>query len=231
MNCHRGCGLLATYTNYKGLGCCSSITQHCPTVKQKIGRANAIALKGRKATSAQLEALAKSRTGRKPSAETIQKISQSNKQHWANNPREAWNKGLSKNDPRVEAYANKQRGKERSKRIKLIPSDDPVYQDFRKYRNRIAVRTKKTYNEFKDQLNPLNLALGKAGVAGAHHIDHIMSVKEAFTYSVPIELVASKENLRVITWMENNSKYSKVDYTLVPETIKQYLKENKINEQ
>ena len=36
MLCHRGCGLPSTYTNYKGLGCCSKITQHCPIVKEKI---------------------------------------------------------------------------------------------------------------------------------------------------------------------------------------------------
>jgi hypothetical protein len=74
------------------------------------------------------------------------------------------------------------------------------------------------------------LLLGKAGIPGAHHIDHIMSVREAFTYSIPIEMIASKENLRVIPWEENITKYSKVDYNIVPESIKQYLKEHKINE-
>ena len=79
-----------------------------------------------------------------------------------------------------------------------------------------------------NEINPNNLPLGKAGVDGAHHIDHIMSVREAFIYNVPIELTSSKENLRIIPWQENNSKYSKVDYNIIPQSIKQYLKENNI---
>jgi hypothetical protein len=217
--------------NYKGLGCCSKITQHCPTVKSKIGSKNAVSLKGRKPTPEQLAGLAKGRNGRKPSTETIEKIRQGNIETKRKQDIVPWNKGLGIDDPRVASYANKQRGVQRATRIKIIHSDDPVYQDFKKYRNRIAVRTKNTYNKFKDQLNPLNLVLGKAGILGAHHIDHIMSVREGFTYSVPIEMMASIENLRVIPWQENISKYSKVDYNIIPETIKQYLKEKKINEQ
>jgi hypothetical protein len=228
MLCHRGCGLTATYINFKGLGCCSNITQHCPIVKQKIGRKNSIALKGRKASPEQLAGLAKGRNGRIPSAETVEKIRQSNIKTKNGQIIIPWNKGLNLKDPRVESYANKQRGQERANRIKIIPSDDPIYQDFKKYRNRIAVRTKNTYNEFMNEINPNNLPLGKAGVDGAHHIDHIMSVREAFIYNVPIELTSSKENLRIIPWQENNSKYSKVDYNIIPQSIKQYLKENNI---
>jgi len=231
MLCHRGCGLPSTYTNYKGLGCCSKITQHCPIVKKKIGSKTSAALKGRPATPDQLTRLERGRTGRKPSIDTIEKIRQSNIKTKSKQNIIPWNKGLTENDPRVAAYANKQKGKKRSNRTKIIPTSDPVYQDFKKYRNRIAVRTRKVYNEFKDELNPQNLILGKAGVLGAHHIDHIMSVREAFAYNVPIELVASKENLRIIPWRENNSKYSKVDYTIVPDSIKQYLKENRTYEQ
>lgn len=228
MLCHRGCGLTATYINFKGLGCCSKITQHCPIVKQKIGRKNSISLKGRKASPEQIAGLARGRNGRKPSAETIEKIRQSNIETKSKQTIVPWNKGLNLNDPRVASYANKQRGQERANRIKIIPSSDPIYQDFKKYRNRIAARTKNTYNEYKNEINPNNLPLGKAGVCGAHHLDHIMSVREAFAYSIPVELISSKENLRVIPWYENNSKYSKVDYDIIPESIKQYLKEHNI---
>jgi hypothetical protein len=230
MLCHRGCGLAATYTNFKGLGCCSKITQHCPVVKQKIGSKNSISLKGRKASPEQLAGLARGRNGRTLSEETVEKIRQSNIKTKSEQTIVPWNKGLSLNDPRVASYANKQRGQERASRIKIISSDDPIYQDFKKYRNRIATRTKNTYNEFKNEINPNNFPLGKAGVHGAHHIDHIMSVREAFSYSIPIEMISSKENLRVIPWQENNSKYSKVDYNIIPDSIKQYLKENNINE-
>lgn len=231
MLCYRGCGLLSTYTNYKGLPCCAKSASKCPHIKKKIGEKNSVALAGKKLTEDHKSKISKGLKGHLVSEDAKRKSSESNRKHWVEYPRDAWNKGLGIADPRVAAYANKQRGKERAKRVKLIPSADPIYQDFKKYRNRIAVRTKNNYNEYKNEINPHNLPLGKAGVLGAHHIDHIMSVREAFTYSIPIELIASKENLRVIPWQENNSKYSKVDYTIIPDSIKQYLKENKINEQ
>lgn len=230
MLCHRGCGLKATYTNYKGLLCCAKSASKCPDTKKKIGEKNSVALTGKRLTEEHKSKISKGLEGHLVSESTRRKSSESNRQYWAKNPRETWNKGLGHGDPRVAAYADKQRGQQRAKRIKIIPSNDPIYQDFKKYRNRIAVRTKNTYNEFKNVINPDNLPIGKAGITGAHHVDHIMSVREAFTYSIPIEMVASKENLRVITWQENNSKYSKVDYNVIPESIKKYLKENNIND-
>lgn len=228
MLCYRNCGLEATYTNFKGFPCCSKFASQCPKVKEKIGSSTSKALKGRPATKIQLNALAKGRNGRKPSNATIEKIRKSNiltKQKQIIIP---WNKGLSKEDERVLSYANKQKGQKRAKRIKIIKSDNIIYNDIKKYRNRIAVRTKNTYNQFEKELNPNNLMIGKAGIENAHHIDHIMSVREGFKYSVPIELMSSKENLRIIPWKENNSKYSKVDYSTIPKLIKIYLEENQI---
>ena len=227
MLCHRGCGLISNYINYKGLGCCSKITQHCPIVKQKIGKKNSIALKGKKLTKEHKNKISNGLTGHIVNKTSREKSSKSNKEYWRLNPRTPWNKGLTKEDIRVASYANKQKGTTRAARIKLIPSDDPIYNNHKKYRNRIAVRTVLIYEEYKDKINPNNLPLGKAGVSGAYQVDHIMSVKEGFTYSVPIELIASVDNLRVIPWQENITKYSKVDYSIVPESIKNYLKEHK----
>lgn len=228
MLCHRGCGLLATYTNYKGLPCCAKSASKCPDTKKKIGEKNSVALTGKKLTEEHKSNISKGLEGHLVSENARRKSSESNRKHWAENPREAWNKGLSKEDKRVASYANKQRGQQRAKRIKIIKSDDPIYNDIKKYRNRIATRTKNTYNQYKQELNPNNSMMGKAGIGNAHHIDHIMSVREGFKYSVPIELMSSKENLRIIPWEENNSKYSKVDYSTIPESIKAYLKENQI---
>lgn len=234
MLCHRGCGLPSTYFNKKQQPCCSKSGPSCPAIKNKIGSASGEArrknpvkrtLEQRKNQS--LVVKKQHTDGKRNSPETIEKIRAGNIRTKGQQVIVPWNKGLTKEDPRVAAYANKQKGTQRATRTKIIPSTDPIYQNFKKYRNRIAVRTKKIYNEFKSIINPLNLPLGKAGIDGAHHIDHIMSVKEAFIYSIPIELVSSKENLRVIPWKENNSKYSKVDYTQIPESIKIYMKENK----
>ena len=65
MLCHRGCGLISNYINYKGLGCCSKITQHCPIVKQKIGKKNSIALKGKKLTKEHKNKISESLCGDK----------------------------------------------------------------------------------------------------------------------------------------------------------------------
>lgn len=229
--CHRGCGLMATYVNWRGFHCCFESAQSCPVVKQKIGQNSGAT---RRATKC---------------LRTLEhKIEQSKriKEQWATGKRKVttkqielaraltstrtgipWNKGLTKDDPRVAKYATKQAGVKKTTQPKIVLSDDPVYNDIKKYRNRIAVLTTKVYNEFKNEINPMGLVLGKAGVIGAHQIDHIMSVREGFTYSVPIYLIASKENLRVIPWRDNISKYSKVDYSIVPNSIAQYLTEHK----
>ena len=208
MLCHRGCGIPATYTNYKRLGCCSKITQQCPVVKKKIGSKTSVALKGRKATPAQLERLSKGRTGRKPSSETIEKIRQSNIITKGNQEIVPWNKGLTKDDPRVEKYAAKQRGtKRKTEPLAILSRTDPVYSNFEKYRNRVAVRTKKTYEKYKDEINPKNLMLGKCGIDGAHQIDHIVTVREGFEKGLSIEVISAKENLQILPWLENVQKY------------------------
>lgn len=208
MLCHRGCGSPSTYMNYKGLGCCSKIAQHCLTVKNKIGAKNAISLKGRKATPEQLVGLAKGRTGRKPSIDTIEKIRNSNIATKKEQEIIPWNKGLTKNDPRVELYASKQRGQKRKQESPdILSRDDPSYNNFKKYRNRVSVRTKHTYALFKELINPMNLPLGKCGIAGAYQIDHIITVREGFEKGLSIEIISSKENLQVLPWLENIQKY------------------------
>jgi hypothetical protein len=233
MLCHRGCGLLITYTNKKGLGCCSKIAQHCPTVKKKIGErsGNTRRLTPVRRTEEQKKnqsAVIKKQhaDGKRNKTETIEKIRQGNIKTKQTQTIVPWNKGLTINDPRVAAYVTKQKGVSRSKRIKNIESNDPVYNDIKKYRNRIAVRTKQTYEMYKQVINPNNLPLGKAGIDGAYHVDHIFSVREGFTYSVPIELMAAIDNLQIVSWRENISKYSRSNLSLTSESIKKYLKEN-----
>jgi hypothetical protein len=79
---------------------------------------------------------------------------------------------------------------------------------------------------YKQVINPNNLPLGKAGIDGAYHVDHIFSVREGFTYSVPIELMSANDNLQIVSWRENISKYSRSNLSLTSESIKKYLKEN-----
>ena len=200
MLCHRGCGLKATYTNYKKLPCCYKHQSKCPAVKSKIGAKNSLALQGKKLTE---EHKAKISSGLKKSArvysehtiETKQKISKSKKGSIPWNKgltgvQSAWNKGLKKQEP-----------------LEILSREDEAYRDFKKYRNRVSVRTRKTYEIFKEEINPNNYVLGKAGVVGAYQIDHIVSVREGFEKNIPIETISSKDNLQIIPWLENVKKY------------------------
>lgn len=234
MLCHRGCGLESTYINKKGLPCCTKNGPSCPFVKNKIGaasgktrRENPVRRTLEQKANQSLVIKKQHSDGKRNRPETIEKIRAGNIRTKQQQNIVPWNKGLTKEDPRVASYANAQTGVTRSKRIKKIESDDPIYNNIRQYRNRIAVRTKQTYESYKHIINPNNYTLGKAGIDGAYQIDHIMSVREGFIYSIPVELMSSVENLKVVPWQENLSKYSKVNYIDVPESIKIYLKENK----
>lgn len=48
---------------------------------------------------------------------------------------------------------------------------------------------------------------GKAGESGAYHLDHIMSVWYGYTHDIPAETIARIENLRFISWEENQKKW------------------------
>lgn len=208
MFCHRGCGLESTYINYKKLPCCHKSASKCSVIRNKIGTANAVALKGRSydeihGKNAQLMRQTRSTqmTGRTITPETKEKIKQSNIDHWANTSRTPWNKG--KKGEQV-AW---NRGHRKQESLDIISRDDLVYSNFKKYRNRVATRTKKTYQQFKEEINPNNLFLGKCGIDGANQIDHIISVREGFEKGMSIEEISSKENLQILPWLENIKKY------------------------
>lgn len=151
MKCHRGCGKEATYKNKKGLMCCDKIPSKCPTVRNKIGKSNSVSLKGHKQSEETKKKRANSLKGRVVSEETREKIKQSNIATKSKQDIVPWNKGKKG----LQVAWNK--GLKYTLVEKVIPSDDPIYNDIKKYRNRIATRTKKTYENFKDELNPNNL--------------------------------------------------------------------------
>lgn len=208
MLCHRGCGLESTFINYLGEPCCSPRAPSCPVIKKKIGEKSGATRKGksydelhgenadtmRKKRSAHL-------TGRQVSDTTREKIKQSNKEHWKKTPRTPWNKGKTG----VQVPWNK--GKRKREPMKIIDSTDEIYNDFRKYRNRVSSRTRKNYQLFKEEINPNNLLIGKCGIDGAHQVDHIISVREGFEKRIPVEVIAAKDNLQILPWLDNIKKY------------------------
>jgi hypothetical protein len=133
-----------------------------------------------------------------------------------------WNAGLTADtDNRVSDYSlkqkdipcparshpNKNKGIRKQESLEIISRNDPVYSNFRKYRNRVAVRTRKTYEQFKEEINPSNFTLGKCGIDGAYQIDHITTVRIGFEQGIAVEEISSKENLQIIPWLDNIKKY------------------------
>lgn len=199
--CHR-CGLPATYyIESREKWACDKSAQKCPTVKSKIGKSNSIALTGKKLSDEHKSKIAVGITGRILSNESKEKIRQSNIDHWAENKRIPWNKGK----PGLQVAWN--RGKKKLESLEIISREDPVYSNFRKYRNRVAVRTRKTYELFKNEINPNNHPLGKCGIDGAYQLDHIITVRLGFEQGLLIEDISAKDNLQVIPWLENVKKY------------------------
>lgn len=50
---------------------------------------------------------------------------------------------------------------------------------------------------------------GKAGIKGAYHLDHIVSVWKGFHNKLPAEKIGDINNLQFIPWLENQKKWYK----------------------
>jgi hypothetical protein len=216
MLCKYDCGNEGKFKNKDGSVRCSKNPGQCPVnikkrvktrqktgyehsskTKEKISKAS----KGRTHTEETKEKMSASHKGRIVSEDTKEKIAQSNKEYWNTNKRDPWNKGKKG----LQTPWNK--GLKKIEPLEILERDDPIYADFGKYRNRVSYRTKRNYEMYKEQLNPNNLSLGKAGIDGAHHIDHIVSVREGFEKGIPVENIADPANLQVIPWLDNIRKY------------------------
>lgn len=75
--------------------------------------------------------------------------------------------------------------------------------DWKLYKSTIASLTRQNYNKHKETINPHDLLRGKAGVDGAHHIDHIVPVRYCFEHNIPEEICAHPSNLQMLGWREN----------------------------
>ena len=198
--CVFGCGEEGKFQQKNGKFCCSSHSTKCLAIKNKIGSKNAISNKGNKHSNETKEKMSHAQKGRIVSEETKEKIREGNIRTKSNQTIIPWNKGKKTNQiPWNKGY--------RKRKFNVIDGEDVAYKNFKKYRNRVAVRTKKTYEMFKEEINPNNFMIGKCGIDGAYQIDHIISVREGFDKGLSIEMISSKENLQVIPWLENIKKY------------------------
>jgi hypothetical protein len=85
--------------------------------------------------------------------------------------------------------------------------DTPKY---KKYHNRVQVLTRKTYNLYKEQINPENLPRKKAGQEGGYHLDHKIPVRYGFDNNISPEDISNKDNLQMLPWKDNVKKGKKL---------------------
>lgn len=79
----------------------------------------------------------------------------------------------------------------------------------RVYRSLVMSLTRKTYEAFKDEINPGNLDIVVSGQTG-YQIDHIVPISIGFKYKIPPQIMASKINLQLLTWDQNIKKGNKM---------------------
>lgn len=204
--CYRGCGNPGTFFSEKTGWRCHKISSKCPVVKSKIGKANSIALAGKVQSQETKDKRSKSlkkayREGRRSVQDYVEKIRFANLLYWKENKRIPWNKGLKGSQ---EAW---NKGLKKTEPTAILERDDPIYKDVRQYRNRISVRSEKTYNLFENEINPHCYPRGRAGVEGAYHLDHIISVRQGFEIGLPVEAMSDKRNLQIVPWLSNIKKY------------------------
>lgn len=87
---------------------------------------------------------------------------------------------------------------------------DEEYKNLKSYRASVSYYTNKTYIEFKDEINPLNLIRGIKN----YHIDHIFPISEGWKNNIDPKHLSNKNNLRIILAKENREKSNKTNMTL-----------------
>jgi len=86
---------------------------------------------------------------------------------------------------------------------------NPETPEFVKYRNRVHRLSQKTYEKYVDEINPNGYDRTLAGVDGGYQLDHIIEVRFGFDNNIPPEVLAEKENLRMLPWKSNLARNKK----------------------
>lgn len=94
--------------------------------------------------------------------------------------------------------------------------------EWQQYKYEVERITKQSYRAFIKEINPDNFTRGPSGVDGSYHLDHIISRRYCFENDIPASLCGSKENLRMIPWLENVSKGKRI-VTDIPSIFVGYI--------
>lgn len=91
----------------------------------------------------------------------------------------------------------------------ILPSH--LIPEYQRYKNKVYALTKKNAVE-KFTVEELG-RIGLCGVEGALQVDHIFTVKDGFLNNIPYNIIASKCNIQLVSWLENDTKKSVSDIT------------------
>jgi hypothetical protein len=80
-----------------------------------------------------------------------------------------------------------------------------IFEKFENYKKEVQHKTNITYKKYKKEIDPYKLR-GKE-----HQLDHIFSISSGFKNEIDPKILSIKENLRILTSFENNSKNNKCD--------------------
>lgn len=85
------------------------------------------------------------------------------------------------------------------------PSFNPNKSEFKEYQRLVGIATNKNDLSLMEHHDKR----GRAGVDGAYHLDHIISMKYGFDNNISPNIIGAIQNLRFITWEENYQKRAK----------------------
>lgn len=223
--CDYGCGNIAKYKFKSGLLCCSETHNSCPAEKDKNRKSN---------------------LGRKPTAYTIQRGIEVNRERMLNGdakkmnevPRDPEKKRINDEKSRermLNGLAKKMNEIDpigRSKKIRKTNEESGKWtktedrSDLELYRSEVNHYTSISINKkfTKEELDT------RGSKATDNHIDHIFSVQEGFNLGILPIIISCKGNLRILTCSENSGKSKRCDITL-EELFKRFDEENKEGDQ
>lgn len=88
----------------------------------------------------------------------------------------------------------------------LHPRWNPNKSAMKAYYSKVRKLTEENYVRDIDLINPLRLPRTLCGVDGGYQLDHRISVKKGFMFGINPKVIASTDNLQMLTWPDNRLK-------------------------
>jgi hypothetical protein len=78
--------------------------------------------------------------------------------------------------------------------------------EYKRYRNRVKTLTEAAYRSNMQIINPHKHPRTLCGVDGGYQLDHIVGIRYGYDNMIPVEVIASVDNLQMLPWKENRTK-------------------------